>query len=78
MSTLLLIPILTALAILALAAAVYQLRYRNATINDRLQRGQRRRSAGGGDATNTDDSIFTANIPAWMQWQPWVRSTQVN
>jgi len=81
MSTLLLIPILTAFAILALAAAVYQLRYRNATINDRLQRMVSADEAlVAGDASKVDDSIFTANIPAWMQPLAalgWLLPTQV-
>src|SRR5712672_1453507 len=81
MPTLLLIPILTALAILALAAAVYQLRYRNATINDRLHRMVSADAALlAGAAVPADDDIFTTNIPIWMQPLAalgWLLPTQV-
>jgi tight adherence protein C len=81
MSTLLLIPILAALAILALAAAVYQFRFRNATINDRLQRMVSADSAlVAGDASKLDDTIFRADMPAWLQPLAalgWLLPTQV-
>ena len=68
MSTLILIPILTAFAILALVAAVYNLRYRNATINDRLQRMVNADEAlVTGEAAKLDDSIFDSTVPAWLQ-----------
>jgi tight adherence protein C len=80
MSTLLLIPVLTALAILALAAAVYQLRYRNATINERLHRMVNADEALMGDVVQTDDSLFNTTIPVWMQPLAalgWLLPTQV-
>jgi len=68
MSTLILIPVLTAFAILALVAAVYNLRYRNATINDRLQRMVNADEAlVTGEAAKLDDSIFDSTVPGWLQ-----------
>jgi tight adherence protein C len=81
MSTILLIPIFTAFAILALAAAVYQLRYRNAAINDRLHRMVNADEAlVAGPATQGDDSIINGTIPVWMQPLAalgWLLPTQV-
>lgn len=81
MSTLLLIPVLTAAAILALAAAVYQLRFKNATINARLQRMVTAdESLLTGEVAKLDDSIFESSIPAWMQPLAalgWMLPTQV-
>jgi tight adherence protein C len=78
MSTILLIPIFTAFAILALAAAVYQLRYRNAAINDRLVNADEALVAG--PVTQGDDSIINGTIPVWMQPLAalgWLLPTQV-
>ncbi|HET6463083.1 MAG TPA: type II secretion system F family protein [Candidatus Krumholzibacteria bacterium] len=81
MSTLLLIPVLTAAAILALAAAVYSLRFRNATIHDRLHRMVNADEAlVTGNVAKSNDSIFDSAIPAWMQPLAalgWLLPTQV-
>jgi hypothetical protein len=66
--TLFLIPVLTALALLALAAAVYQLRYRSATFNQRLQRVVNADEAMlSGAINNVDDGLLDTSIPLKLQ-----------
>lgn len=78
--TLLLIPILTALTFLALAAAVYHLRFRNAasTRLHRLVSADETLSAG---ATVVDDAFADASIPALLRpiaFLGWLLPTQVS
>src|SRR4030095_13271027 len=67
--TLLLIPILTALAVLALAAALYQLRYRSVGISQRLHRMVDADEAVlMGDASKLeDDGLVDNSIPVYLQ-----------
>lgn len=66
--TLLLIPILTALAVLALAAALYQLRYRSAAISQRLQRiVDADEAVMLGDTSNVTDGLVDTSIPVYLQ-----------
>jgi len=67
--TLLLIPILTALAFLALAAAVYHLRYRSAAVNQRLQRLVTADEAilAGDTVPVMDDGLVDTKIPFKLQ-----------
>jgi tight adherence protein C len=79
--TLFLIPVLTALALLALAAAVYQLRYRSATFNQRLQRVVNADEAMlSGAINNVDDGLLDTSIPLKLQpfaFLGWLLPTQV-
>ncbi len=67
--TLLLIPVLTALAVLALAAALYQLRYRSVGISQRLHRMVDADEAVlmGDAAKLDDDGLVDTSIPFYFQ-----------
>jgi tight adherence protein C len=67
--TLLLIPILTALAVLALAAALYQLRYRSVGISQRLHRMVDADEAVlmGDAAKLEEDGLVDTSIPVYLQ-----------
>jgi tight adherence protein C len=80
--TILLIPVLTALAILAFAAALYQLRFRNVTINQRLHRMVNADEAilAGDMGQMGDDGLLNTTIPFWLQplaFLGWLLPTQV-
>lgn len=79
--TLILIPVLTALTLLALAAAVYQLRYRSAGITQRLQRMVNADEAVlTGEAGKTDSGLLDMSIPLRLQplaFLGWLLPTQV-
>lgn len=77
--TLILIPVLTALALLALSAALYQVRYRSATYHKRLHRMVNTNETVLAGGTGDDAMIDTA-IPALLQpfaFLGWLLPTQV-
>lgn len=79
--TLYLIPVLTALTFLALAAAVYQFRYRSASVSQRLHRMVSADEAVlAGDISAVDDGLLDMSIPLRLQpfaFLGWLLPTQV-
>jgi tight adherence protein C len=76
--TLIIIPVLTALALLAVAAAVYQLRFRSATFHKRLHRMVNSNEAV--LAGHMDDGVVDTAIPVPLQpfaFLGWLLPTQV-
>jgi len=66
--TLLLVPILTALAVLALAGALYQLRYRSGAIAQRLHRiVDADEAVLSGNIAKLDDGLVDTSIPLYLQ-----------